>query len=64
MISDLDISRAAHLMMHQYGGKAELEAARYADVLLGRGDLEGLLTWTRIARTIAAMRLTPTRLPH
>jgi hypothetical protein len=26
MISDLDILRVAHLMMHEFGGDAELEA--------------------------------------
>jgi hypothetical protein len=28
MISDVDILRTAHLMMHRYGGAAELEAAK------------------------------------
>ena len=37
MISELDIYRAAHLMMHAHGGNAELEAARYADRMLKRG---------------------------
>jgi hypothetical protein len=28
MLSDLDLYRAAHLMMHEHGHDAELEAAR------------------------------------
>jgi hypothetical protein len=43
MISDVDILRAAHLMMHRYGGDAELEAAKYADLMRGCGDRDGLL---------------------
>jgi len=59
MITDLDILRAAHLMMHQYGPDAELEAAKYADLMGGRGDRDALLTWTRIWRTIAVMHIAP-----
>ena len=40
MLSDVDIYRAAHLMMHEYGNNAEREAARCADRMLGRGDRE------------------------
>ena len=64
MLSDSDIYRAAHLMMHQYGDDAELEAARCADRMFGRGDREETLTWFRICRTIAAMRQVPAGLPH
>ena len=64
MLSDLDIYRAAHLMRHQYGDDAELEAAQCADRMHRRGDREELLTWFRIWRTIAAMRLAPAGLPH
>src|SRR5262249_50139008 len=39
MLSDADIYRAAHLILHQYGDDAELEAARCADRMFGpRGD--------------------------
>jgi len=64
MLSDLDIYRAAHLMLHQYGDDAELESARCADRMFGRGDREETLTWFRICRTIAAMRKVPAALPH
>jgi hypothetical protein len=56
--------RAAHLMMHRYGGDAELEAAKYADLMRGCGDRDGLLAWARIWRMIAVMHPTPTGLPH
>jgi hypothetical protein len=60
MISDLDILRAAHLMMHEFGGDAELEAAHRVDRIRGGGDWDTLLTWTRIQRTIALLDLTTT----
>jgi hypothetical protein len=64
MLSNVDVYRAAHLMMHQYGSNAEREATRCADAMLGRGDRDELLTWFRIRQTIAVMRQAPTGLPH
>jgi len=64
MLSDVDIYRAAHLMMHSHGCDAELEAAIYGYRMLSRGNRDELLTWFRIWRTIAAMRQAPAGLPH
>jgi hypothetical protein len=64
MLSDVDIYRAAHLMMHEYGNNAECEAARCVDRLLGCGNRDELLNWFRIGRTIAVMRQAPTGLPN
>jgi hypothetical protein len=66
MISDLDILRVAHLMMHEFGGDAELEAANFIDRMRGEGDWNALLTWARIQRTIVMLDLTtaPTGLPN
>ena len=58
MLSDADIYRVAHLMMHSHGGDAERKAAIYA------GNCDELLAWFRIWRTIAVMHQTPTGLPH
>jgi hypothetical protein len=55
MLSNSDIYRAAHLMLHQYG-----DAGR----MFGRGDREETLTWFRICRTIAAVRQAPAGLLH
>ena len=52
MISDLDIWRAANLLIRQHGPDAELEAARLEDLMLGRADDEGRLVWARIRRAI------------
>jgi hypothetical protein len=64
MISDVDILRAAQLMMHRYWGDAELDAAKYADLMRGCGDQDGLVAWAKIWRMIAVMHPTPTGLPH
>jgi len=64
MLSDIEIYRAAHLMMHEYGISAEHEAAKWACRMLGRGDRDELLLWFRIWRTIAVMRQAPTGLPN
>jgi hypothetical protein len=64
MISDLDVLRVAHLMMHEYGCDAEDEAANRVDQMRGRGDWDELLTWARVRRTIAVLDLAPTGLPN
>jgi hypothetical protein len=64
MLSDLDIYRAAHLMMHSHGGGAELEAAICANRMLRRGNRDELLIWFRKWQTIAVMRQTAAGLPH
>jgi len=43
MISDLDIWRAANLLIRKHGPDAELEAAKRADLMLNRADDEGRL---------------------
>jgi hypothetical protein len=64
MLSDRDIYRVAHFMLHEHGGDAELEAATRADRMLQRGDRDELLIWFRVWRTIALMRQAPTGLSH
>jgi hypothetical protein len=50
MVSDLDIWRAANLLIRKPGADAELEAARLQDLMLERGDLQGRHLWQRIRR--------------
>jgi hypothetical protein len=64
MISDLDIWRAAHLLIRWHGADAELEAARLQDPMLDRGDDEGRVLWVRIRRAIEAMRAPPAGKPN
>jgi hypothetical protein len=50
MISELDIWRAANLLIRQHGADAELEAARLQDFMLDRGNIEGRHAWRRRSR--------------
>jgi hypothetical protein len=59
MISDLDIWRAANLLIRQHGTDAELEAAKRADLMLERGDLDGQSLWRRIRRAIIELQAPP-----
>jgi 4-carboxymuconolactone decarboxylase len=64
MLSDYDVVRAADAMMHEFGDRAELQAAKYADLMLGHSNRTGLLIWAKIWRTIAEQHPSQTGLPH
>lgn len=64
MISDLDIWRAANLLISQHGDQAELEACRLADRMLDRGDRDGELVWLRVRRVIVELQAPPDRPPN
>ncbi|HJU20470.1 MAG TPA: hypothetical protein VJ770_28795 [Stellaceae bacterium] len=63
-ISDLDIWRAANLLIRQHGADAELVAAQRADLMLDRGDRDGQLVWMRIRRAIVALQAPPSGPRH
>lgn len=52
MISDLDVWRAADLLIKLHGDDAAIVAAKRADELLASGDIEGQNVWKRIMRAI------------
>jgi len=56
MIPEIDVSRAANLLIRKHGSEAELEAAKRADLMLDRGDDDGRLLWARIRRAIEALQ--------
>ena len=64
MISDLDIYRAANLLIKQHGAEVELVAAQRADLMLDRGDVDGVHVWKRIRRAIAELQAPGTGKPH
>jgi hypothetical protein len=64
MLSDFEVLRAADQMMNEFGDHAELQAAKYADLMLGHSNRAGLLVWARIWRTIAEKRPAQTGLAH
>ncbi len=47
---DLDIYRAANLLVKKHGIDAHIQAAMKTDAMLDAGDLDGLATWKRILR--------------
>ncbi len=52
MIRELDIYRAANLLIQQYGEEAPIHAAMRADAMLDKGDMEGRSVWLRIVRAV------------
>ena len=50
MPTERDIYRSAGVLVRQYGRDAPLEAARFADAMLAKGDIEGQQAWKRIMR--------------
>jgi hypothetical protein len=59
MVSEIDIWRAASLLIDQHGENAEIVAAHRADELWEREDHEGRAVWLRIKRAIAELQATP-----
>ncbi len=64
MITDLDIYRAANLLIERHGPNALIEAARLIDRMLERGDRDGQLVWLRIKRAIEALQAPPSGTRH
>ncbi len=56
MTSDLDIYRAANLLVKQYGEDAPIHAAMRADAMLDKGDLDGCAVWKRILRAVEELQ--------
>jgi hypothetical protein len=56
LVSDLDVWRAANLLIRQHGADALLEAARLGDLMRERGDGEGQRVWQWIRRAIEALQ--------
>jgi hypothetical protein len=56
MIPELDIYRAANLLIDRHGGDALVAAARMIDRMLELGDAEGRQVWRRIRRVIEQLQ--------
>jgi hypothetical protein len=56
MISELDIYRAANLLIDRHGGDALIEAATMVDGMLELGDPEGRQVWRRIKTAIEQLQ--------
>jgi hypothetical protein len=64
MISDLDIWRAANLLVKQHGADAEIVAARRAGELMEREDWDDRVVWLRIRRAVAELQAQPSGPVH
>jgi hypothetical protein len=63
VIPEIDIWRAANLMLKRYGANAEIESAMRVDELSAEGDLDGAAVWRRIMQAVAELtNTTPTGL--
>ncbi len=56
MILDLDIYRAANVIIKQYGQDAPIHAAMRADAMLEKGDPDGYAVWKRILRALEELQ--------
>jgi hypothetical protein len=52
VIPEIDIWRAATLMLKRYGDKAEEQSVARAEDLTTEGDHEGAATWRRITDAV------------
>jgi hypothetical protein len=62
--SDLDINRAAHLLIQQHGDAATAKARERVEEMRRRGDAEGADTWLRIIVAIGTLGTPPTNARH
>jgi hypothetical protein len=51
-MEEIDIWRAASVLIEHRGDAARLAAAQRADVLLANNDYQGVAVWMRIGRAI------------
>ncbi len=56
MIPDLDIYRAANVLVKQHGEDAPIHAAMRADAMLEKGDLDGYAVWRHILRAVEELQ--------
>ena len=65
MIPEIDIWRAATLMLKRYGENALEQSATRADELAAEGDHDGAVTWRRITSAVGQLaNTTPPGPPH
>lgn len=57
-VSRLDIYRSAAVLIREHGDDAPLEAARRADAMLDKGDLEGQRVWRQILAAVKELQRT------
>ena len=58
MTDEIDVYRAATVLMRERGEDAVIEAAMRADALLDQGDMEGRAVWLRVMAAIKELEAT------
>ena len=56
MTPDLDIYRAANILVKHHGEAAPIHAAMRADAMLEAGDLDGYAVWKRVLRAVGELQ--------
>jgi hypothetical protein len=64
MTTDLDIWRAATLLIEQHGENAQLVALERHAMMLVQQDLAGAEVWSRIRQAIKELQAPPQGRPH
>jgi hypothetical protein len=65
VIPEIDIWRAAQLMLKRYGDEALKESAARADELMAAGDDNGAAVWRRITAAVVELaNTTPPGMVH
>jgi hypothetical protein len=62
--SDLDITRAAHLLIQRHGDGATAEARKRVDDMRRKRDIDGADVWLRIIVAIGTLGTPPTKARH
>ncbi len=58
MTDEIDVCRAAAVLLRERGENAAIEAAMRADVLLGQSDMEGRAVWLRVLAAVNELEAT------
>ncbi len=56
MTSDLDIYRAANVIIERYGKDAQIHSTKRASAMLDKGDLDAYAAWKRVLRAIEELQ--------
>ena len=54
--TDIDIYRAASVLIREHGDQDLIESAQRADAMLDKGDLDGQAVWMRMLRASGSFR--------
>ncbi len=56
MTSDIDIYRAAGVIINKYGKYAHIHSTKRASAMLDKGDMDAYAMWKRILRAVEELQ--------